>query len=77
MNAVRRTRGIRKIIRKIICGEAAPKYVTAGEKNCGEMLREARTRQQNPGPSDRAIMTWAEFDLNREILDGFWEIRTA
>ena len=77
MNAVRRTRGIRKVIRTVICGEAAPKYVTAGAKNCGEMLREARSGRQHSGPSDRDIMTWAEFDLTREILGGFWEIRTA
>ena len=77
MNAVQRTRGVRKIFRKIIFGETAPKYATAGEKNCGKMMREARTRRQKSGPSDRDIQIWAEFELMQEILDGYWNVLTA
>ena len=79
MNRVQRTKGIRKIIRKVVLGAAAQKYVSAGDRACNSMMREARGRQrrQQPGPSDSAILVWARFDLCRELLGGFWEARTA
>ena len=76
MNKVQRTKGICKIIRTRILKETIQKYVTAGDRACRPLKREPRTRRQT-GPSDSAILTWARFDLNREILGGFWEIRTA
>ena len=77
MNRIQRTRGIRKIVRKAVCGETVPKYVTAGDRACGRMMREAGSRRRKPGPSDSAIMAWARFDLAREILGGCWEIHAA
>lgn len=77
MNTVQRTTGIRKMIRTKILRESVQKHVTAGDRACGRMMREARTRQQKPGPSDSAILAWARFDLYREILGGYWEVRTA
>ena len=75
MNRVQRIKGIRRALRSGILGAPAPKYVTAGSDACGKMMREAR-RKQAPGPSDSAILAWAWFDLEREILGGFWQ-RTA
>ena len=40
-------------------------------------MREARSRHQKPDPSDEAILAWAQFDLSREIMGGFWEVRAA
>lgn len=72
MSTVRRSRGIRRIIRRI--GGSEQKYVTAGDRACGDMIRRARPRRyRNSGPTDSAIMAWARFDLAREILGGFWE----
>ena len=77
MNTVQRIRGIRKVIRVNILREPVQKYVTSGDRACGRMMREARPGPQRPGPSDSAILAWARFDLSREILGGFWEIRAA
>ena len=77
MNTVQRTKGIRKIIRVSVLGKPVEKHVTAGDRACGRMMREARSRRQKPGPSDSAILAWARFDLAREILGGFWEVRAA
>ncbi len=77
MKSVQRTRGIIRIIRRAACGVPAPKYVTAGDLACGRMMRNARSRRKGPGPSDAAILAWAKFDLAREILGGFWEVRAA
>ncbi|MBR6164794.1 MAG: hypothetical protein IKQ45_02565 [Clostridia bacterium] len=76
MNSVRRTKGIIRFIRIHIFGRNVQRFVTAGDRPCGRMMQEARFRRQ-PGPSDQAILAWAKFDLAREILGGFWEIRTA
>ena len=76
MNSVRRTKGIRRIIRVNILKESAQKHTTAGDRACGRMMQEARQRRM-PGPSDSAILAWARFDLQREILGGFWEKRAA
>ena len=72
MNKVQRTRGIRKIIRTFIMNIPTRKYITAGSDSCSRMLSEAR-RRRNPGPSDSAILAWARFDLDREILGGYWQ----
>ena len=77
MKSVQRTRGIMKVIREAAFGTAVPKYVTAGNLACGQMMRDVRTRRLGPGPSDAAILAWARFDLAREIMGGFWEVRTA
>ena len=72
MNKVQRTRGIRKTIRTCVMNIPARKYVTAGSESCGRMMYEA-SRRRIPGPSDSAILAWAQFDLNREILGGYWQ----
>ena len=77
MISVQRTKGIRKIIRRAILGRPVQKYVRAGDRTCGKMMREIRFRRQETGPSDRAILAWAEFDLAREIMGGFWDRSAA
>ena len=72
MNTVKRSRGIRRAIRAGIMNRPAQKYVTAGDSACGQMMLEARRRQE-PGPSDSAILAWAQFDLARELMGGFWQ----
>ena len=76
MNTVQRTRGIRKVIRTGFMNRPAQKFVTAGDSACAQMMREAR-RRQIPCPSDSAILAWARYDLECEILGGFWQPRTA
>ena len=77
MNSVQRTRGIRKIIRVVILRKSLQKFVTAGNWVCGNMMREALSRHHKPDPSDEAILAWAKFDLSREIMGGFWQVRAA
>ena len=77
MNTVQRTRGIRKIIRTAVTGRPAQKHVVSGDRACARMMRESRRRRTTPGPSDRAILAWANFDLMREIIGGFWEKSAA
>ena len=72
MNTIQRTRGIRRIIRTRIMNTPAQKYITAGDSACGRMMYEARQRRI-PGPSDSMILAWAKFDLNREIVSGYWQ----
>lgn len=72
MNSVQRTRGIRKFIRVIILRRPVQKHVTAGDIACEKLMREAQ-----PAPSNRAIYDWAQFDLIREIMGGFWDIQVA
>ena len=76
MNSVQRTRGIRRAVRTGILGKPVRKYVTAGSGSCGRMMLEARQRR-TPGPSDSAILAWARFDLDREILGGYWQYSAA
>lgn len=76
METVRRTKGVRRVFRAIILGKPVRKYAAAGDRACGRIVCEARDRRK-PGPSDSAILTWARFDLSREILGGYWETRTA
>ena len=77
MNTVQRTKGIRRIIRTTILGKPMQKHVTAGDRACRRMMREARHQRTQSGPSDTAIMAWARFDLSRELLGGYWELKTA
>ena len=72
MNKVQRTRGIRGAIRARIMNKPGRKYVTAGSVDCGRLVCEARQRRI-PGPSDSAILAWALYDLNREIMGGYWQ----
>ena len=72
MNTVQRTRGIRKAVRVSLMNRPIRKYVTAGDSACGQMMLEARQRQM-PGPSDSMILAWAKFDLQCEILGGYWQ----
>ena len=72
MNKVQRTRGIRRAIRPRVMNIPVRKYVTAGSDSCGRMMCEARQRMI-PGPSDSAILAWAQYDLEREILGGYWQ----
>lgn len=76
MNTVQRIKGIRKAIKAGLMNRPAQKYVTAGDSACGQMMYEARQRQI-PGPSDSAILAWAVYDLECEILGGFWQRRAA
>ncbi len=77
MNTVQRAKGIRRFFRANVLGKPVRKYVVAGDRVCGRMMREARPRPKTPGPSDRAILAWAQFDLCREIMGGFWEKSAA
>jgi len=76
MNAVKRTRGIRRIIRKVTFGRPVPKYVIAGDRACRTMLWKAPSRRLS-GPSDRAILEQAMSDLSWEIRIGFRNYRAA
>ena len=76
MNKVQRTRGIRRAIRDHVLNIPARKYITAGSDSCGRMMLEA-SRCRIPGPSDSAILAWARYDLEREILGGYWQRRAA
>ncbi|MBO7663728.1 MAG: hypothetical protein J6U01_10190 [Clostridia bacterium] len=73
---VNRTRGAMKIFGKIAGRSRCRKYVTAGDTACRKMMREVCSRKQS-GPSDSAILAWANYDLAREIVTGFWEIQAA
>lgn len=77
MNQVQRTRGIRRAIQVSLLGRSPQKYVTAGNSACGRLMWEARPRRQEAGPSDSAILAWAEFDLEREIMGGYWRLKAA
>ena len=77
MNSVKRTKGIRKIIRKVVFGKPTAKYTISGDKACGQMMREARRFHPRSFPIDVAILAWAKMDLAREIVSGFWEFRAA
>lgn len=77
MNSVRRTKGLARMIRIRIFGNPVQKFVTAGSPACAGMLREARQRKMVPGPSDRAILAWAQFDLTREVMGGYWDLSAA
>lgn len=71
MNKVQRARGIHRAIRTRVMNIPARKYVTAGSDSCSRLMCEARQRRV-PGPSDSAILAWVQFDLDREILGGYW-----
>ncbi len=75
MNTVKRTKGLRRAILAGILNRPARKFVKAGSNACGQMMHEARQRQI-PGPSDSAILAWVRYDLECEILGGYWQ-RTA
>ena len=77
MNKVQRTRGIRKMVRRVVCREQVQKYVTAGDRACGRMMHEFRPQLRKQGPSDSAILAWAMSDLSRELMVGFWNNRAA
>ncbi len=76
MNKVHRTGSIRRAIETRIMNRPARKYVTAGSEFCSRMMCEAR-RHRVPCPSDSAILARAQFDLNREIMCGFWQQQEA
>ena len=72
MNTVQRTRGIRRVIRTGLMNRPTQKFIIAGDSACGQMMYEARQRQI-PGPSDSAILACAKYDLEYEILSGYWQ----
>ena len=74
MNTVQRTKGIRKAVR-LLLRQPVQKHVTAGDRACARLMREARSFRRNAGPSDSAILAWARFDLRREALFGFWDVK--
>ena len=76
MKPVQRIKGVQRIIRMTILGRAVPKYITAGDRACGELMDEA-CRPDRSGPSDEAILAWAELELAKELKGGFWELRAA
>ena len=76
MNTVQRTRRIRRAIRTSLMNRPMQKYVTAGDSACRQIMYEARQRQI-PGPSDSAILAWARYDLECEILGGYWQRKAA
>lgn len=76
MYTVQRERGIRRFVRKVVLGKPDQKFVTAGSVNCRQMILESLAgRRFFPGDSE--ILASAEYDLNWEIMCGFWEVRTA
>ena len=77
MNKVQRTRGIRRALQVSLMNRPVQKFVTAGDSACGRLMLEARPPLQTAGPSDSAILAWARFDLNREMMGGFWLRRAA
>ena len=77
MNSVQRTRGIRRMIRVFVFRKPVQKYFTTGDRACGRMMREARSRRLKPHPGDSAILAWARLDLAEEIRSGFWEREAA
>ena len=76
MNTVQRTRGILKAIRVRMLGKPVQRYMISGSNDCCSMMLEASQRRL-PGPSDSAILAWARFDLECEILGGFWQYTAA
>ena len=76
MTTVQRTKGIRRAVRVSFMNMPVQKYVTAGDSACAQMMYEARQRRM-PGPSDSMILAWAKFDLNREIVSGYWQRSAA
>ena len=76
MKKVNRTKGIRRAFRTRVLNKPVQKFVTAGTCACSRMMFEARQRLYS-GPSDRAILAWAQFDLAREILSGYWQQSTT
>ena len=75
MKKVQRTKGIRRAVRTGLLGKPRPRYVTAGSGACGRLMESARPRI--PGPSDSAILAWALFDLDRELMGGYWQRSAA
>jgi hypothetical protein len=76
MNSVQRERGIQRFLRKVVLGQPVQKFVTAGSMNCRQMIQESKARKRCI-PGDNEILASAEYDLTREILCGFWDIRAA
>ncbi len=76
MNSIQRERGIRKFIRKVVLGEPIQKFVVAGDTNCWQMILESQSRK-HCFPGDNEILASAQYDLNWEILCGFWDIQAA
>ena len=76
MHTVQRTKGVRKAIRTRMMNRPAQRFVTAGDSACRRMMLEARQRRI-PGPSDSAILAWAKYDLQCELLGGFWQRSAA
>ena len=76
MNSVQRERGIQRFLRKVVLGEPVQKFVTAGDMNCQQLMLESQARKRR-FPEDRDILASAEYDLNWEILSGFWDLQAA
>ena len=76
METIRRTKGVRRVLRAVFLGKPVRKYAAAGDRACGRIVSEARDRRK-PGPGDSAILAWAMFDLSREVMGGFWDIEAA
>ena len=76
MSSVQRAKGFRKVIRQVVFRKPVQKYVTAGSRNCRSMMRAVRPVRQS-GPSDSAILAWAQYDLAWEIINGFWDVHAA
>ncbi len=76
MNSVQRERGIQRFIRKVVLGEPVQKFVVAGDMNCRQMVLASQARMRC-FPGDREILASAVYDLNWEILCGFWDYQAA
>ena len=76
MNTIQRTRGLRRVVRTRVMNRPAQKFITAGTEACGRLMCEARQRRL-PGPSDSAILAWAMYELECELLGGYWQRRAA
>lgn len=77
MKSVQRTKGICRIIRKTILRKAVQKYITAGDRACGGMVRETRYRHQKPRPCDGPFLSRTMFGILQEFPGGFPKTKTA
>ena len=77
MNTVRRTHTVTRKIRKIVFRIPEQKYVTAGDRACREMMHTPRRRRRQPDLEEESILAWARFESAKEMIEGFWERKTA
>ncbi len=76
MNEVQRTRGVRRFVREVVCRKPVQKYVTAGDRARGRMMRESRPRRRRAAGGS-AVPAWAVFDLSGKGTGGYRSAASA